>query len=95
MFIVLLHYVQPLTLIEKYLQEHRDFLDKHYTAGHFIASGAQVPRIGGVILAKNLNREELNTVLNEDPFHRERLATYKVIEFSPNKYAVGAEEYFR
>lgn len=94
MFVVLLRYLQPLTVVEKYLQEHRNFLDKHYAAGHFLASGAQVPRIGGIILARNLSREELDVVLNEDPFHREQLATYQVIEFSPTKYAVGAEEFF-
>jgi uncharacterized protein YciI len=95
MFIVLLHYVQPLAEIEKYLQEHRNFLEKNYAAGHFLASGAQVPRTGGVILAKNLSREELDVVLNDDPFHREQLATYQIIEFTPTKYAVGAEEFFR
>ncbi|SDY64078.1 Uncharacterized conserved protein YciI, contains a putative active-site phosphohistidine [Collimonas sp. OK242] len=95
MFIVLLHYVQPLTVVEKYLQEHRNFLDKNYAAGHFLASGAQVPRTGGVILAKNLSREELDVVLNEDPFHREQLAKYQIIEFTPTKFAVGAEEFFR
>lgn len=94
MFVILLHYVKPLVEVDKYLQEHRKFLDKHYAAGHFLASGAQVPRIGGVILAKNLSREELDVVLNEDPFYREQLATYQVIEFSPAKYAVGAEEWF-
>ena len=94
MFVVLLHYVQPLTVVKKYLEEHRKFLDTHYAAGHFLASGAQVPRIGGVILVKNLSREELDVVLNEDPFYREQLATYQVIEFSPTKYAVGAQEFF-
>ncbi|WP_297392114.1 YciI family protein [Acidiferrobacter sp.] len=94
MFVILLHYVKPLAEVDKYLQEHRKFLDKHYAAGHFLASGAQVPRIGGVILAKSVSREELDVVLNEDPFYREDLATYQVIEFSPAKYAVGAEEWF-
>jgi uncharacterized protein YciI len=94
MFVILLHYVQPLTEIEAYLHEHRSFLDKHYAAGHFLASGAQVPRIGGVILARNLSREALDAVLAEDPFYRERLAEYQVIEFNPTKYAKGAEAFF-
>jgi uncharacterized protein YciI len=89
MFILLLHYVQPLTAIEAHLEGHRHFLDRHYAAGHFLASGPQVPRTGGVILAKGLSREELDGVLAEDPFYRERLATYQVIEFSPTKFGVG------
>ena len=94
MFIVLLHYIQPLTVIETHIAEHRDFLDRHYAAGHFIASGPQLPRTGGVILAKGLNREELDAVLAEDPFHREKAASYQVIEFSPNKFGAGAEVIF-
>jgi uncharacterized protein YciI len=94
MFIVLLHYIQPLTVIETHIAEHRDFLDRHYAAGHFIASGPQLPRTGGVILAKGLNREELDAVLAEDPFHREKTASYQVIEFNPNKFGAGAEVIF-
>ncbi len=92
MFIVLLHYVQPLSAIDAHIQPHREFLDRHYRAGHFVMSGAQVPRIGGVILARNLDRQQLDSVLAEDPFYRERLARYEIIEFNPNKFADGAEQ---
>lgn len=91
MFIVLLHYVQPLAAIEAHIEEHRSFLDRHYAAGHFLASGPQMPRTGGVILVKSLSREELDGVLAEDPFYRERIATYQVIQFNPNKFGIGVE----
>lgn len=91
MFIILLHYLQPITVVEMHLAEHRAFLDRHFSAGHFVASGPQVPRIGGVILARGLSRLALDQVLAEDPFHRERIAQYQVIEFDPNRFAVGAE----
>jgi uncharacterized protein YciI len=94
MFIVLLHYIQPLPVIEAHLAEHRSFLDRHYAAGHFIASGPQTPRTGGVILIKDLAREELDTILAEDPFHREKVASYQIIEFSPTKFGTGAETIF-
>jgi len=44
MFIILLHCVRPLTVVEKYLQEHRNFLDKHYAVGFFLSL---VPRHPG------------------------------------------------
>lgn len=91
MFVVLLSYVQPLSEVEAHLQEHRSFLDRHYAAGHFVASGAQVPRTGGVILVRGLSRPQLDAVLAEDPFHREQVAQYQVIEFTPTKFAPGAE----
>lgn len=91
MYIVLLTYVQPLSAVEAHLQEHRAFLDRHYAAGHFVASGARVPRTGGVILARGLTRPELDAVLAEDPFHRAQVAQYEVIEFAPSKAAPGFE----
>jgi uncharacterized protein YciI len=94
MFVVLLHYIQPLSMIEQFMQQHREFLDRNYRAGHFLVSGPQVPRIGGVILTRNLDRLQLDAVLAEDPFYRERLARYEVIEFNPSKFAEGAEQLF-
>lgn len=91
MFIVLLHYLQPLTVVERHLAEHRAYLDRHFSAGHFVASGPQVPRIGGAILARGLSRPELDDVLAEDPFYREKVAQYQVIEFEPNRLGAGAQ----
>ncbi|RKP49119.1 YciI family protein [Trinickia fusca] len=87
MFIVMLHYLQPIPVVEQHVEQHRAFLDRHYAAGHFIASGPQVPRIGGVILAQGLTREALDQVLAEDPFYREGVAQYQVVEFVPRKFA--------
>jgi uncharacterized protein YciI len=94
MFVVLLNYVQPIAQVERHLEAHRAFLDRHFAAGRFVASGAQVPRIGGVILVRGMSRQQLDDVLAEDPFHRERLAQYQVIEFNPTKFATGAEAVF-
>ncbi|MGI4851180.1 MAG: YciI family protein [Janthinobacterium lividum] len=94
MFIVLLHYIQPLTVIEHHIEEHRRFLDRQYVAGHFLMSGPQIPRTGGVILVKDLTREALDEVLKEDPFWREGIATYQVIEFTPTKFGTGIESLF-
>jgi uncharacterized protein YciI len=83
MFIVSLTYRVPLERIDAAIEEHVAFLARHYEAGHFLASGRKVPRTGGVILADGLDRDALDRVLAEDPFHREGLADYEVIEFSP------------
>ncbi len=94
MFVILLHYIKSLAIIEAHLNEHRDFLDRHYAAGHLLASGPQVPRTGGVILAEGLNRKELDNILAEDPFQREQIATYQIIEFNPTKFGIGVEALF-
>jgi len=91
MFIVLLDYLQPLEQIEAHLTEHREFLDRHFSSGLFLASGPKVPRTGGVILVKAASRPELEAILSQDPFHRESLAQYQVIEFTPTKFAEGTQ----
>jgi uncharacterized protein YciI len=91
MFIILVHYIKPITAVEKYFAEHHEFLDRHYAAGRFVTSGPQVPRTGGVILARANSRSQLDEVLSEDPFYREKVAQYQVIEFSPNKFAAEAQ----
>ena len=83
MFIVSHTYRVPLERIDAAHEEHVAFLERHYEAGHFLASGRKVPRTGGVILADGLDRDALERVLAEDPFHREGFADYEVTEFNP------------
>lgn len=85
MFIVSITYVCDLAEVEKHVAAHRDYLDKQYAAGLFLASGRKEPRNGGVILANVESRELLDSVLAQDPFHKQKVAKYDVIEFIPTK----------
>ncbi|MFZ2099509.1 MAG: YciI family protein [Oricola sp.] len=85
MFVVSLTYKVPLDRIDAAAAEHMAFLDRHYAAGHFLVSGRKIPRTGGVIVADGVDRETLDRILAEDPFHRDGLADYEVIEFSAMK----------
>ena len=87
MYIIIRTYQKDLSEVEKHLEVHRAYLDKHYASGHFIASGAQVPRTGGVILCQASNRGEVEAIIAQDPFYEHRIAAYQIIEFTPTKYA--------
>lgn len=86
MFIAILTYKKPLDEVDKYLTAHREYLAKHYAAGDFVASGPQVPRVGGVIMMKVDNRETVNTIIAEDPFHINGMADYQIVEFTPTMF---------
>jgi uncharacterized protein YciI len=73
--------------VEKYLSNHIAFLDKYYNTGNFICSGRKNPRTGGIILCNAQDLNEVNTILQEDPFYREKIASYEIMEFLPTKYA--------
>ena len=85
MFIINLTYIKPISEIEKYIKEHGELLDQKYSEGIFLCSGRKNPRTGGIILTKTENREEVDRFIEEDPFNRENLAEYEVIEFTPTK----------
>lgn len=81
MFVILLTYERPLAEIDRRMAAHVAFLEEGYRAGVFLASGRQVPRTGGVILAVSPTRKELEAVMELDPFVREGLARFEVVEF--------------
>ena len=87
MYLIILTYQKDLSEVEKHLEAHRSYLDKHYASGHFVASGAQVPRKGGVILCKADSRGEVEEIISQDPFHEYRIAAYQIIEFTPTKFS--------
>ena len=39
MLIITSVYLKPMEVVEKFIQEHRDFLDIYYKKGLFLASG--------------------------------------------------------
>ena len=91
MFVVSLIYKRPIAEVEAFIPEHIKFLDKYYTQDKFIFSGRKNPRVGGVILAYNLSRPELEELLTEDPFYRNQIAEYDITEVIPTKYAKAFE----
>lgn len=85
MFIVILTYKKNIEEIEKKLMEHIQFLDKYYENSKFIISGRRNPRNGGIIIVNSDILEEVNEIIKEDPFYKNDLADYEMIEFTPTK----------
>jgi len=86
MFVVIVTYIKPLEVIDKYLAEHRAFLDEGYKKDFFVVSGTQNPRVGGIIISQLKSREQLEKLLKQDPFSLQEAAEYKIIEFTPTRH---------
>lgn len=65
--------------------EHRAFLQTGYDKGWLLMSGPQVPKTGGVIVARAPSRAELRTFFSGDPYLQKQMADYRFIEFEPVK----------
>jgi uncharacterized protein YciI len=85
MFIFSLTYVKPISEVERFLPAHVQFLDEHYKKRLFICSGRKVPRTGGIIVCNCTDMREAKEIMEKDPFFKEGIAQYEVIEFVPSK----------
>lgn len=87
MIVVELTYKKSFDEVDELLEEHKCFLDECYASGLFIASGAKVPRDGGVIIAVG-ERSVIEDSIKQDPFYKNQIAEYRIMEFVPSKYSV-------
>ena len=87
MFVIELIYKAPLTEIDAHMTAHVKFLKKYYAAGNFVVSGRKNPRDGGIILAVGDSREAIEEIIREDPFVKQKLAEFRIIEFRASQRA--------
>jgi uncharacterized protein YciI len=87
MFLIELNYKADLAQIDAQMAAHVVFLQKHYAAGHFLVSGRKIPRDGGIILAIGKSRQQIQAIIEEDPFYQRGLADFRIVEFRASQCA--------
>jgi uncharacterized protein YciI len=87
MFVIELSYKADLKQIDAHMRAHVRFLKKYYAAGNFLVSGRKIPRDGGIILAVGRSRDEIQAIVDEDPFYVHGLADFRIIEFRASQRA--------
>ena len=87
MFVIELIYKVDLAEIDAHMAAHVAFLKKYYAAGNFLVSGRKIPRDGGIILAVGKSRQQIQAIVQEDPFCARGLADFRVIEFRASQRA--------
>ena len=89
MFVLVLTYTKPLEEVDALMRDHMKWLNAGYRDGHFVVSGRQIPRTGGVILARGDDREAIEAIAARDPFVSNGVATVQVIQFRASQSADG------
>ena len=92
MFVIELIYKADLADIDAHMPAHVAFLKKYYAAGHFLVSGRKIPRDGGIILAVAKSRQQIEAIVQEDPFCAHGLADFRIIEFRASQRANDIQE---
>jgi uncharacterized protein YciI len=93
-YIVEITYHVPLQRIDEALLAHRAHLQTGYDRGLLLGSGPQLPRVGGILIARAATRAELEAFIAQDPFRLQDLAEYRLVEFQPVKYQPWAADWF-
>ena len=89
MFIIELIYKSDLSEIDAHMRAHMAFLHKNYEAGHFLVSGRKIPRDGGIIVATGESLEQVQALMQHDPFVSQGLAEARIIQFRASQRAPG------
>jgi uncharacterized protein YciI len=92
MFVIELIYKAELSEIDAHMKAHMAYLNEHYAAGTFVVSGRKIPRDGGIILAVGDSKEQIEAIVREDPFVRENLADFRVIQFRASQRAKNIDQ---
>ena len=82
-FVISTTYTKSLEEVGKFRLEHFNFIQKNIDAGKFMAGGRQNPPTGGLILAYNVTKSELEEILKEDPYYKNNLIETVITEFTP------------
>jgi len=63
--------------------EHRAYVKTGFDKGMLLLAGAWSTKTGGMVVGKANSRDEIEEFCANDPFRKQRLADYRIIEFQP------------
>ncbi|MGL6253350.1 MAG: YciI family protein, partial [Billgrantia desiderata] len=69
----------------RFMEGHKQWLERGFDEGVFLVSGTIQPKLGGAILAHNASLDDLQQRVNEDPFVAEGVVSAEIIEVAPSK----------
>jgi uncharacterized protein YciI len=93
-FVVEATYAAPIEQVREAYPRHRSWLQKGYDSGLFLCSGPKDPPTGGYLVARAASAEALKALFEDEPFHKEKLATFTFTEFQPVKRQSWTEHWF-
>ena len=85
MYIVLLKFSGNRDNAEQFMASHNAWIKRGFDDGVFILVGSLQPKKGGAVLARGIDREELESRVNNDPFVAEKIVDAEILEITPAK----------
>ncbi len=85
MFIILLKFSKNKVDAQDHMSDHVAWLTKGFEDGIFHLAGNLSPMEGGGIIAHGITREELEELVNDDPFVKHDVVEAEYIEISASR----------
>ncbi|GKV74806.1 YciI family protein [Pseudarthrobacter sp. NCCP-2145] len=85
LFIATSTYTAPIDVIEATLGEHVAWVVDGYKSRRTLVSGRQAPPVGGAMVFLAEDPEDAQLICDSDPFVRDGLATYDIVEIVPSE----------
>lgn len=85
LFVVILHYKVPLDVVERFFSAHIEYIERYHANGIYIVSGRREPRVGGVLIAANCSRQEIEAIVAGDPYSVNNIADFTITDFIPTR----------
>lgn len=85
MFVVTLKFSANKAKAPALMEGHNSWIKQGFDEGVFLLTGSVQPSAGGVVLAHNTSRADLETRIQEDPFVAEDVVTADILEIAPGR----------
>lgn len=90
MFIVSLHYIVDLAIVDSHMDAHVAWLKAGLADGWLLVAGRKVPRDGGILIARG-EKADIEARVATDPFVLNGVADITLTQFNPSFVADGLE----
>jgi uncharacterized protein YciI len=85
MFTILLRFSKNKAKAGELMAAHNDWITRGLDEGVFLLVGSLQPRAGGIILANNTTRSQLEARVSQDPFVAQDVVSAELLEVSCSK----------
>lgn len=80
MYILICDFIKIPSDVVPHVEPHSQWVKKYVARGIFVAAGPKKNQLGGAILVKSIDRQELMAMIAEDPYIIEAVAEYRIID---------------
>jgi uncharacterized protein YciI len=85
MFVVLLKFSRNKSQAARFMQGHKEWIQRGFDDNVFLLVGNLQPNLGGGVVAHNTSLADLQMRVKEDPFVAEDVVSADIIEITPSK----------